>query len=178
VLSTRRQFWYFGQAFALADSVKLGLALGTGFGLWNLMASLLDPQAEDTPLALLKFYGPMFTAWGLAGFVSSGRTGRILSGIRVGTTVAFITFVVFTLAVISRVNLFLDVTSQRPDWENLVAAFQASGFESLRTYANYVYLTGAPFKIMVASLIGAVSGLVGGLFGIWARHQLRPPLEP
>lgn len=167
-----------GQAFGLAASVKLGLALGAVFGLWNLMASVFDPLAEDTLLALLKFYGPMFTVWGVAGLVASRRTGRILSGIAVGTTVAFVTFVVFTLAVIGRVNLFLDVTSQRPDWENLVAGFQASGFESFRTYANYVYLTGAPFKIIVASLIGAVTGLMGGVFGIVARHQARSPLEP
>jgi hypothetical protein len=161
------------QAFGLAARVKLGLALGAFFGVWNLMASVFDPLAEDTPLALLRFYGPMFTVWGLAGLEASRRTGRIQSGVRVGTTVAFVTFVVLTLAVIGRINLFPDVTSQRPDWENLVAGFQTSGFESFRTYANYVYLTGAPFKIIVASLIGAVTGLVGGLFGIVGRQQGR-----
>jgi len=173
-----RGLWFFGQAFGLAAGVKLGLALGAVFGLWNLMASVLDPLAEDTPLALLNFYGPMFTVWGLAGLAASRRTGLIQSGVTVGTTVAFVTFVVFTLAVIGRVNLFLDVASQRPDWENLGAGFQVSGFESFRTYANYVYLTSAPFKIIVASLIGAVTGLVGGVFGIVARNQMRPPLEP
>jgi hypothetical protein len=170
--------WYFGRAFGLVDGVRLGLVLGVFFGLWNLLASLLDPVAEDTPRALLKFYGPMFTAWGLAGFGAARRTGRILTGIKAGTTVAFVTFVVFTIAVIGRVNLFLDVTSERPDWQNLVGRFHASGFENLRTYANYVYLTGAPFKILVASTIGAVTGLVGGFFGSLSRHEVRPMGAP
>ena len=136
------------------------------FGLWNLIASLLDPVAEDTPVALLTFYGSNVRRVGSRGFVATRRTGRVLNGIKAGTTVAFVTFVVFTLAVMGRVNLFLDVMSQRPDWQNLVARFQARiDYESLRTYVNYIYLTGAPFKIMVASVIGALSGLMGGLVG-------------
>jgi len=68
------------------------------------------------------------------------------------------------------VNLFLDATSQRSDWQNLMERFQASGFGSLRAYANYVYVTGAPFKTFVASIIGAGAGLVGGFFGGLARR--------
>jgi hypothetical protein len=43
--------------------------------------------------------------------------------------------------------------------------FQSSGFESLRLYVNYMNLVGTPFKILVASAIGAVTGLIGGLVG-------------
>ena len=49
--------------------------------------------------------------------------------------------------------------------------FQASGFQSLRAYANYAYVTGAPFKILVASMIGSLTGLVGGFFGILGRRE-------
>src|SRR5262249_36957124 len=149
--------------------LALGLLLGAGFGLCNLIATRLDPLAEDTPIALLAFYGPMFAIWGLAGFVASRCTGRLLDGVKVGATVAFVTFVVYTFAVIVRVNLFLDTMSQRPDWQNLMARFQASGFESLRVYANYEYVTGAPFKILVASIIGAGTGLLGALVGRLVR---------
>jgi hypothetical protein len=38
---------------------------------------------------------------------------------------------------------------------------------------NYVGLKGAPFKILVASTIGAGTGLVGGFFGILGRRELR-----
>jgi hypothetical protein len=151
--------------------LALGVLLGAGFGLWNLIATQLDPVAEDTPLALLVFYGPMFAVWGLAGFGASRQAGRPLDGVKVGAAVAFVTFVVYTFSVIVRVNLFLDAMTQRPDWQNLVARFQASGFESLRMYVNYVYLIGAPFKILVASSIGAVTGLVGGFLGSFAHDE-------
>lgn len=152
--------------------LALGLLLGAGFGLWNLIATRLNPLAEDDLFPLLVFYGPMFTIWGFTGFVASRRTGRLLDAVKVGATVAFVTFVVYDFAVIVRVNLFLDTLSQRSDWQNLMERFQASGFESLRAYANYNYLTGAPFKILVASIIGAGTGLVGGFFGSLGRRKM------
>jgi hypothetical protein len=152
--------------------LALGLLLGAGFGLWNLIATRLDPLAEDTPIALLVFYGPMFAIWGLAGLGASRRTGRLLDAVKAGATVAFVTFVVFTFAVIVRANLFLDALSRRSDWQNLIERFQASRFESLRMYANYDYVTGAPFKILVASIIGAGTGLVGGFFGTLGRREI------
>ena len=152
--------------------LALGLLLGAGFGLWNLIVTQLDPLAEDTPIALLMFYGPMFAIWGLAGFGASRRTGRLWDAVKVGAWVAFVTFVVFDLTVMVRVNLFLDTLTQRSDWQNLMARFQASGFESLRVYANYVYVTGSPFKILVASIIGAGTGLVGGFFGSLGRREV------
>jgi len=59
--------------------------------------------------------------------------------------------------------LSLDPIVRRPDWQNMVARYPESGFESFRAYVNYIYLTGAPFKILVASMIGALSGFVGGV---------------
>jgi hypothetical protein len=151
--------------------VFLGLLLGAAFGLWNLIATQLNPLAEDTPIALLVFYGPMFALWGLAGFAASRRTGRLLDGVKVGATVAFVTFLVYVLTQFVRVNLFLDTLTQRSDWQNLVARFHNSGYESLRLYVNYVGLTGAPFKILVASIIGAGTGLVGGVIGTLGRPE-------
>jgi hypothetical protein len=143
--------------------VHLGLLLGAGFGVWNLIATRRDPLAEDTAAALLVFYGPMFAIWGLAGWRAARRTGRLRDGVTVGATVAFVTFVVYDLTQFVRVNLFLDSITRRSDWQNLMASYPNSGFESLRWYVNYVGLTGAPFKILVASLIGAGTGLIGGL---------------
>lgn len=151
--------------------VLLGLLIGAAFGLWNLIATKLDPLAEDTPAALLLFYGPMFVLWGLAGSVACRRSGRVLDGAKVGATVAFVTFVVYVLTQFIRVNLFLDALTQRSDWQNLMARFQNSGYQSLRWYVNYVGLAGAPFKILVASFIGAVTGLVGGVIGTLGRRE-------
>jgi hypothetical protein len=150
--------------------VLLGLFLGAVFGSWNLIATRLDPLAEDTPIALLIFYGPMFALWGLAGFDAARRTGRLLDGVRVAAIVAFVTFVVYILTQFVRVNVFLDALTQRSDWQNLMATFQNSGYGSLRGYVNYVGVTGAPFKILVASTIGAAAGFIGGGVGILGRR--------
>ena len=153
--------------------VLLGLILGAGFGLWNLIASLEDPLTDDTPSALLLFYGPMFTAWGLVGFGAASRTGRVSDAVKVGATVSLVTFVVYTLAVFLRVNVLLETLSQRSDWQHMVTVrFPASGFGSLRAYVNYEGVTGAPFKLLVATIIGAVTGLVGGFFGKLGHLEL------
>ena len=147
------------------SSAILGVLVGAGFGIWNLIATRLDPLSDDTPVALLAFYGPMFAIWGSAGFRASRRTGRLQDGVRVGATVAFVTFVVYVITQFVRVNVFLEALTQRADWQNLMTRFRESGFGSLRWYVNYVGLTGAPFKILVASGIGAIMGLIGGVGG-------------
>jgi hypothetical protein len=145
-----------------ANPAALGLFLGVGFGLWNLVLTMLDPVAEDTPGALAAFYGPMFVAWAIASYVTTGRTGRLRDGIKAAVVVAFVTFCVLDLFVIMRANLFLHELSARSDWRALMAGFPASGFKSLRRYINYHYLSQAPFKIVVASVIGLGIGVVGG----------------
>ena len=137
-----------------------------------MIVTLLYPLAEDDGGMLLLFYGPMFFIWGLAGFIVARRTGRMLDGVKVAAIVAFFTFVVFDVAAILRVNLFLDVLTQRSDWQNLMVRFQASGFKSLRVFANYEYLTGSPFKILVATIIGVVTGLIGGFVGWIVRRAM------
>ena len=156
----------------IGDSVRLGALLGVAFGAWNLAASWRDPLADDSVGALLTFYGPMFAAWGVAGFVATRRSGRIREGLKVGATVAFATFVVFALANLLRVNLFLDAIRDRADWRNVIERFHASGANSLRSFVNYDFVTGMPFKVLVASAIGAVTGSVGGLVAIVGRRAL------
>jgi hypothetical protein len=56
--------------------IILGALIGLGFGIWNLLNSLLTPLAEDTIPALLIFYGPMFTLSGATDFAASHRTDR------------------------------------------------------------------------------------------------------
>ena len=104
-------------SYAVPTQLRLGLVLGVVFGLWNLIATRLDPFAEDTIPALLVFYGPMFTIWGFAGFRAFRRNGRLADAVVGGGAVAFSTFVVFVVARLITVNLSLDVTSQRLDWQ-------------------------------------------------------------
>lgn len=176
VLPTRGRrwadLWYVKQALSLINGLTLGIVVGAAFGVWNLVYTALAPLAEDTPLALASFYGPMFVTWGLAGFAAHRRSGRLMQAIKVGAAVAFATFVVFEISIFIRVNLFLDAISQREDWQGLLARYKASGFDSLRAYANYDYAMAAPLKMLTSSTIGAVTGLVGGLVGM-AEAQVR-----
>jgi hypothetical protein len=98
-------------------------------------------------------------------------SGRPSVGLKTGALVAFGTFVVLTIVVIVRVNLSLAVMTERPAWQNLIARFNASGFENLRTYVNYEYLKGAPFKIVVACTIGAAFGFIGGCTSLAFRRR-------
>jgi hypothetical protein len=149
----------------LGSAVRVGLAIGVVFGSWNLLYSWLDPLADDTIGALLAFYGPMFFVWGTASFVAARRSRRMTTGITTGAVVACATFCVYNLLVVLRVNLLLDELTGRADWQNLIERFNASGYESLRTFVNVENVKGAPLKIGVATAIGAFIGLLGGGLG-------------
>jgi hypothetical protein len=150
--------------------MRVGAVVGILFGSWNVLYSWLYPLADDTPTALLAFYGPMFFVWAAAAFVATRRTGKVFTGVVAGTVVAFATFCVYDLLVVLRVNLFLEELTGRADWQNLMSQFRASGYESLRTFINVENIKGAPLKIGVASVIGAVMGLIGGTFGRLTRE--------
>ena len=144
------------------NALVLGIIVGLTFGAMDLIVTWLFPLADDTPGALLTFYGPMFVLWTLAAFRATRRSGRFLSGVTTGMLVAFATF---DLMMILRVNLFLSEITGRADWRNMMWRFQVSGFDSLRTFVNVDYIKGAPLKIGVASAIGACMGVVGGIIG-------------
>lgn len=152
------------------DALLLGLIVGLVFGSVNLIYTWLYPVEDDTPGALLRFYGPMFFVWALASFQTARRTGHLLSGVTTGLTVAFVTFLVFELLILLRVNLFLNELTARADWQNLIMRFRASDFVSLRLFVNVDYIKGAPFKLGVACVIGAVMGGIGGFVG-QLRHE-------
>jgi len=143
----------------------IGLIVGLIFGLVNLIFTWLYPLEDDTPGALLLFYGPMFLVWVFASFRAAQRSGRLWSGVTTGVAIAFATFCMFDVLVLLRANLFLNELTGRADWQNLVMRFRASDFDSLRLFVNLDYLKGAPLKIGVASVIGAVMGVIGGGLG-------------
>jgi len=108
--------------------------------------------------------------------MTTWSTNRLPRAAAARALVAFATFTVLTVIVIARMDVTLGTIVDRPDWRNMVANYPGSGFKSFRAYANYVYLTGAPFKIAVASTIGALRGLIGGVVGgrcVERRHVFR-----
>jgi hypothetical protein len=143
----------------------LGFVLGLVFGVVDLLFTWVAPLSDDSIPALLRFYGPMFLSWAFVSFRSVRRSGRLSRGVTAGFVVAFGTFCVFYVLNLLRVNLLLAELTGRTDWQNMMERFRASGFDSLRVFVNIEYLKGAPLKIGVASVIGAVMGLVGGTIG-------------
>jgi hypothetical protein len=145
------------------NAIALGVVVGAAYGVWNMIETARDPLADDTPTSLLLFYGPMFALWATAGFTTARRTGRTLDGIAIGAMLALVTFSVFWVANLVRINVFFDAVLPRADWRNMLAKFQTSGFTDLRTFVIYDYLKDAPLKLFSATLIGAITGTVGAV---------------
>jgi hypothetical protein len=156
--------------------VLAGFVVGSGFGAVDLFLTWLDPVQDESPGALLLFYGPMFMSWAVAAFVVARRAGRVSSGVVGGMVVAFATSVMFVMVNLVRVNLFLDQLVNRADWQNMMMRFRASG-EALRLFVNVDYLRGAPFKIAVGIAIGALMGAAGSSVW-WLVHRRRHELLP
>jgi len=154
-------------------ALLLGLIVGLVFGFVNVLVTWLYPLSDDTPGALLRFYGPMFFVWALASFRAARRTGRLLSGVTTGLTVAFATFCAFDLLILVRVNLFLNELTRRADWQNMMIRFRVSDVDSLRLFINLDYLRGAPPKLGVACAIGVVMGTLGGSLGQLTHRRIR-----
>ena len=159
------------------NPLLLGLIVGLVFGAVNLVVTWLHPLDDDSPAALLRFYGSMFLVWALASFRAARRSGRLLSGVTTGMIVAFATFCVFDVMVLLRVNLFLDDLTGRADWQNMVLRFPGSGSDSLRLFVNLDYIKGAPLKLGVASVIGVVLGVIGGSLGRLRQGRTKHVLE-
>lgn len=143
----------------------LGFIVGLAFGSANLLVTWLDPLTDDTPGALLLFYGPMFFIWAVASFRAALRSGRLFSGLTTGAIVAFGTFVVYDLLIFLRVNLFLSELTGRADWQYMMSRFRASGVDSLRLFVNVDYVEGVPLKLGVSCAIGLMMGAAGGILG-------------
>lgn len=145
--------------------IVFGLVLGVAFGVVDLILTWAMPVADDDAAALLLFYGPMFFIWAVVSALAARRTGSWLAGVLTGGILAGVTFCTFSLMNMVRVNVFLSELTARDDWRDMVRRFNRSGYHSLRLFINWDYIKGMPLKIGVASIVGAVLGIIGGTIG-------------
>jgi hypothetical protein len=153
----------------LTKPVAYGVVLGTALGAWILVNTALAPLAEDTGFAVAAMFGLVFLALAVPGFAVRRRGGHVVDALEAGATAGAITFALFLLFGILRVNLFLDTIRSRSDWQNLVADYARSDFQSLRAYANFVYAKGIILFPIAGVAAGAISGSVGGVLAGFVR---------
>ncbi len=155
-------------------SLSVGLIGGVFFGLADLFLTWLRPLEDDSPSVLLRLYGPMFLLWMAISFAAARHTGRIRAGAIAGVAVAFGTFCIFVVINFLRVNVFLDQLTGRPDWQNMMGRFRASGSDNLRLFINLDYLRGTPLKVGFFTALGGIMGTIAGSVGRLSRRRHLP----
>lgn len=160
-----------GDVMRWPDLLLAGLVTGAVFGAIDVLMTWARPLDDDSPCALLRFYGPMFAVWVTVAFREARRSQRLVRGVTAATIVAFATWCAFVGTNFVRVNLFLERLTSRPDWQDMMLRFQASGMDNLRQFVNLDYAKGTPFKIAAGTVIGAVMGTVGAALSRWPARR-------
>jgi hypothetical protein len=172
--ASRANLWYLKQVLSMVDQVRFGMGLGFVLGSYNLISTLIAPLGEDTPLGMLSGLAVVMLLWALSGFAAERRTARFWEATKAGAVVGFVSLGLFHIAVILRLNIFLDVVSQRSDWHGMIMNFQESGFKSLRAYANWKYFEWSGVVLFLGMIAGGVCGTLGGLVAsVFGRGRSR-----
>jgi hypothetical protein len=158
------RLWYLRQILSFVTPAAWGLVIGVTAGLLNLIDTAIEPLADDTASGMIAIVGALMAMWTVTSAAAGRRTQCFRDAVTAGMMAGLVTMVVVHLAAVVRVNLFLDQIQYRNDWVNLVSRFQASRFESLRTYANYEYIRQWWLFPLLGAAAGGVCGTLGGAF--------------
>lgn len=161
----RAQLWYLRQILMLLDGIRFGVVVGLAFGVWMLIDTAIEPLAADQHVPVWTMIGGVLTLLGPAGFLARQRGAPLRHAIKAGALAGVTAFAVFHFSSLLRVNLFLDTIRYRSDWQGLLLRYDQSGFESLRVYANLVYIREAPLVAAAGTVAGTIAGVLGGLLG-------------
>lgn len=156
------RLWYARQVVSFVSPVGWGLAIGAVVGAEVLFSTAIAPLADDTPGTMAVLIAGLMLLWSIASFVAVRRTGRFRDAVTAGLLVGIATMAMLHIAAIVRVSVFLEQIRHRTDWINLVTRFHASGFPTLRGYANYEYLTETPTLLALGAAMGGFCGMLAG----------------
>src|SRR5579871_33244 len=111
----------------IVAGVLLGAVLGGGI----LVDTARHPLADDDAAVMLAWFAAILGAWTAASAAIAWRTRRFGQAIAAGVLLGAATMLVFHVAAIARVVVFVDTIRARDDWQELVGRYQASGFHTL-----------------------------------------------
>jgi hypothetical protein len=157
------------RTLAIAGVVWLGLSVEI------LLSNVVFPsKTDDDAIPVIISYLCVFAAMVLAGFLTAragaGRLLQVASGILAGVVIGLLTAGSFWVVD----NVWLDIVSQQ---QTKIDGFARSGAASMRDFSNQGLVSvsiGLPIGL---GLLGALFGLVGGLFGD-RRAPARPSHAP
>jgi hypothetical protein len=176
VLPTRgpwaARVWYIRQILSFVSPLAWGLLIGVVLGTLQLVDTAVEPLAEDTPGMMLGIVGTMLLLWTLASVAAGLPSRRVSHAIMAGVLAGVATMAVIDITSIVRVNIFLDQIRHRDDWVNLMARFEASGVQSLRTYANWEYVRGTPVVLGLGAMAGGFCGAIAALINAMSAALL------
>jgi hypothetical protein len=167
------RLWYARQVVSFVSPLAWGLAIGVAAGVLQLLDTAIEPLADDSAGGMMAILGALVLLWTLTSVAAGGRTERFRDAVVSGCLVGIATMAVIHVSSIVRVNVFLDQIRYREDWVNLVSRFHASGFRSLRAYANYEYFRQSPILLTLGAVAGGWCGTVAGTIGGPIRKAFR-----
>jgi hypothetical protein len=178
ILPTRGQLaarlWYVRQILSFVSPFSWGLLIGAVLGSLQLLNTATAPLADDDGASMVLALAVILVLWMLASMSARVRVRSFKHSVIAGALAGLATMMVFDITSILRVNIFLDQIRHRDDWINLVARFEASGFRSLRVYANWEYLRGTPVILMLGAAAGGFCGAVAGAISQIGGKRLAP----
>jgi hypothetical protein len=154
--------WYFRQVVSFVSPVAWGLAIGLAVGSAQLLDTAIQPLADDSAGSMIGVVSALMFLWIVASAAAGRRSDRFRDTVAAGLLVGLATMAIVQLAALVRVNVFLEQIRFREDWVNLVSRFHASGFQSLRVYANYEYVRQSPILLALGAVAGGFCGVVAG----------------
>lgn len=163
------RIWYARQVLSFVSPATWGVAIGLVAGSLQLLATAIDPLADDSGGEMIAIAAAMMLFWIGTSVAAGRRSQRFGDAVAAGLVVGIATMAVLHLAAIVRVNVFLDQIRQREDWVHLVSRFRASGVQSLRAYANGEYVRMSPILLALGAVAGTCCGTMGGLLNAFVR---------
>ncbi len=145
--------------------VRAGLLSGIVLGGEILLEYILVPR-DNTPFGLVE-YGSVLAIWFLVGLIVGYQTHLARQGVLVSVGAAMLGSLVWLIVLLSTYYLFRDTAVQAQLFraEGTYEDFAHSGMSDFATFAMEDLLGACFFHLLLAPIIAAILGIIGGMIG-------------